>query len=76
MSVRTASQVQQPPCAWEAGMCRALQRRLPEAQRCAFVCADACLLGPGASLLLSPMGRLGTLQDLINLHRKAGQVQL
>jgi checkpoint serine/threonine-protein kinase len=71
--VDVALKLESPPCPWEWYLCRAVQGRVPPAARAAFLDPHALLLGAGASVLVMPRGRHGSVQDLLNLFLRRGQ---
>ncbi|KAK9809232.1 hypothetical protein WJX72_011796 [[Myrmecia] bisecta] len=68
-----ALKLQAPACAWEFYICKALRGRATPALRSCFVDARRLFLAPDLSVLETPAGQQGTLQDLVNIHLKAGQ---
>ena len=71
-----AMKVQSPPCPWEFYMCKVLQGRVPPVSRSSFLRADMLYLLPKHSVMLSPYGKRGTLQDLLNAYLRKGKVSM
>lgn len=69
-----AMKVQAPACPWEFYICKALQGRVAPAMQAMFLDATRLYLSPASSVMLTPYGQHGTLQDLLNAHLKAGKV--
>jgi len=67
-----ALKVESPPCPWEWYMCKVVSGRIPSASRPFFVDPTALFLGNTASVLQMPCGRLGSLQDLLNVYLARG----
>jgi hypothetical protein len=56
-------------------VCKALAERVLPPSRRRFIDPSALLLGSRCSLLVAPLGRHGSLQDLLNTHLAQGQVR-
>ena len=69
-----AMKVQSPPCPWEFYVCKVLQGRVPPVYRSLFLRADMLYLLPSHSIMLTPYGRRGTLQDMLNAYLRKGKV--
>lgn len=69
-----ALKIQSPPCPWEFYICKVLQGRLPPASRSLFLNAHSLYLLPDHSVMLTPFGQRGTLQDLLNSYLRKGKV--
>jgi len=71
-----AMKVQSPPCPWEFYICKVLQGRVPPVSRSMFLSADMLYLLPKHSVMLTPYGRRGTLQDMMNAYLRKGKVSM
>ncbi|KAL0028930.1 hypothetical protein WJX77_006541 [Trebouxia sp. C0004] len=68
-----AMKIQSPPCPWEFYICKVLQGRIAPVSRSLFLSADMLYLLPKHSVMLTPYGRRGTLQDLLNAYLRKGK---
>jgi hypothetical protein len=68
--------VQSPPCPWEFYICKVLQGRVAPVSRSLFLSADMLYLLPKHSVMLTPYGRRGTLQDMLNAYLRKGKVSM
>ncbi|KAA6426177.1 MAG: checkpoint serine threonine- kinase BUB1-like, partial [Trebouxia sp. A1-2] len=66
-------QVQSPPCPWEFYICKVLQGRVAPGSLSLFLSADMLYLLPKHSVMLTPYGRRGTLQDMLNAYLRKGK---
>lgn len=71
-----AMKVQSPPCPWEFYICKVLQGRVAPVSRSLFLSADMLYLLPKHSVMLTPYGRRGTLQDMLNAYLRKGKVSM
>ena len=74
VSALFALKIQSPSCPWEFYICKVLQGRVPPASRSLFLAADMLYLSPTHSGMLTPCGKRGTLQDLLNAYMRKGKV--
>ncbi|GAB4819516.1 hypothetical protein N2152v2_006562 [Parachlorella kessleri] len=69
-----ALKLEAPPCPWEWYICQVLQARTHEADlRCGFIDPLSLVVGAGSSVLVTPHGGGGSVQDLLNIFLKQGQ---
>ncbi len=66
--------VQSPPFPWEFYICKVLQGRVSPVTRNLFLKADMLYLMPDRSVMLTPYGKRGTLQDMLNAYLRKGKV--
>jgi checkpoint serine/threonine-protein kinase len=68
-----ALKVEAPACPWEWYVCKVVAGRVPETNRSSFLDPCALQIGPGASIMEMPLGRHGSLQDVLNVYLKKGE---